>query len=125
MTSCTLVVPGDPVPLERARKGKGDVWYLPNRSREFRERVQTAWLVEGRLDLGDQPLALTATFVFEAGKQGDLSNCVKAIEDALQDQGGGRLCFRDDAQVVQIAARRAIAGADEEPHSEIELRVLS
>jgi Holliday junction resolvase RusA-like endonuclease len=119
-----LVVPGEPVPLERARRGKGGHFFLPPRSREFRQRVQTAWLVEGRVDLGDGPLKLSATFVCSPDRRRDVSNMVKAIEDALQDSDGGRLCFRDDAQIIEIEARRVEVGPVEEPHSEIELRAL-
>jgi Holliday junction resolvase RusA-like endonuclease len=86
--------------------------------------VQSAWLVAGRPDLGDGQLELSATFVFSDRKARDLSNCVKAIEDALQDQDGGRLCFRDDTQIVELVARKRPAEPGEEPHSEIELHAL-
>jgi Holliday junction resolvase RusA-like endonuclease len=122
----SLIVPGEPVPLERARKGKGNHWYLPPRSREFRERIQTAWLVEGRVDLGDSQLELAATFVCAKPDGKDVSNMLKACEDALQDQhDGSRLCFRDDAQIARVEAGKRRVGKLEEPHTELDLRAVN
>jgi Holliday junction resolvase RusA-like endonuclease len=131
-----LTVPGEPVPLERARKGRGGHWYLPPASQEFRERVQTAWLVEGRPRLGELMLVLEAEFV--CGRKPshlkvdgtprsgaplmppcDVTNLLKAVEDALQDQRSGTFMFRDDVQLVEVHGRKRYTEPGEEPHSEV------
>ena len=113
-----LVVPGAPVPLERARVGRGR-HYLPAKSREFRERIQAAWMQAGRVNLGAGPLACSARFYFErpashfgTGRNsgtlkpsaaavipgGDVDNLAKSVLDALQT-----LAFSDDKQVVCLS----------------------
>jgi crossover junction endodeoxyribonuclease RusA len=46
------------------------------------------------------PLVLRVD-VYRPRKQGDLSNTIKAIEDALKG-----LAYRDDSQIIEIRARR-------------------
>ncbi len=113
-----LVVPGAPVPLERARVGRGR-HYLPRRSVEYRERVRVAWMQAGRPCFDGAPLAVSARFFFErpashygAGRNaqtlkpsaavvipgGDIDNLAKGVLDALQT-----LAFRDDKQVVCLS----------------------
>src|SRR5664280_1092442 len=58
----TLTVPGAPIPLERARIGKGGRHYLPAKSVEYRQRVQAAWMQSGRPSLGNTPLAASMRF---------------------------------------------------------------
>jgi Holliday junction resolvase RusA-like endonuclease len=92
----SLVIPGEPVPLERARVGKGG-HYLPARSREFRDRVGVAWMIAGRPCLGDVPLTCSARF-WIAGREGDLDNYVKALLDSLSG-----LVYTDDRQIVCLS----------------------
>jgi Holliday junction resolvase RusA-like endonuclease len=113
-----ITVPGDPVPLARARVGNGR-HYLPARSVEYRERVQTAWMQAGRPNLGDVPLTVSARFYiarlpshYGTGRNadtlrpiaaaalppGDIDNYAKALLDALST-----LAFTDDRQVVCLA----------------------
>ena len=114
----TLTVPGVPVPLERARVGNGR-HYLPPRSVEYRERVQTAWMQAGRPNLGDVPLTVSARFYiarppshYGSGRnadtlkataiattpRGDIDNYCKALLDALSTHA-----FTDDRQVVCLS----------------------
>jgi Holliday junction resolvase RusA-like endonuclease len=114
----TLTVPGAPVPLERARVGNGR-HYLPPRSVEYRERVQTAWMQADRPNLGDVPLTVSARFYIArpashhgTGRNadtlkataiatippGDIDNYCKAVLDNLST-----LAFTDDRQVVCLA----------------------
>lgn len=135
MTVVELTIPGDPVPLERAGRRPGGGTYLPARSEEFRGRIQAAWLVEGRPRLEDRWLELTVCFYYQRPKshtraggrlrddaprfppRGDTSNLVKAVEDALQDQGGGRLLYPDDVAIVRIRADRLYADRGQEAHT--------
>jgi Holliday junction resolvase RusA-like endonuclease len=140
MSRVKLIVPGDPVPNARARKGRGGNWYTPRPTVEFRERVQTAWLVEGKPSFGSAPLELSATFVFArkpshlkadgTPRKGapqfpprgsaDLSNLVKNCEDALDG-----LLFENDTQVISYArVVKRYAFSDEEPHTELEVHPL-
>ncbi len=109
-----LTIPGEPVPLERARVGKGR-HYLPARSREYRERVQTAWMIAGRPCLGDAELACSARF-YIAGRDGDLDNLVKAALDALSG-----LAFADDRQVVCLSGCHKFPVDAEGPRTVVDL----
>jgi Holliday junction resolvase RusA-like endonuclease len=88
-----LEIPGKPVPLQRARTGKGR-HYLPVRSRAYRQLVQETWMAAGRPSLGGAPLTLSARF-YGARANADLDNLVKAILDALNT-----LAFDDDRQIA-------------------------
>lgn len=113
-----IVVPGDPVSLERARVGRGR-HYLPPRSVEYRERVRVAWMQAGRPRFNGAPLAVSARFYFErpmshygtgrnarrlkASAAGafvgsDIDNLTKGVLDALQT-----LAFTNDKQVVCLS----------------------
>jgi Holliday junction resolvase RusA-like endonuclease len=113
-----ITVPGDPIPLERARVGRGR-HYLPPRSVEFRERVRVAWMEAGRVNLGAGPIACSIRFYFErpashygTGRNArrlkasaaaafvgsDIDNLTKGVLDALQT-----LAFDNDRQVVCLA----------------------
>jgi Holliday junction resolvase RusA-like endonuclease len=111
-----LSVPGEPVPLERARQGQGR-FYLPERSSEYRERIRWAWLQAGRPALAGQ-LYLGALFFFarpashftanrrdlrlphcenRIAPPGDTDNLVKAVLDALSG-----CAFEDDRLVTDL-----------------------
>ena len=109
-----LVIPGKPVPLQRHRTGSRGQ-YLPARSREFREHVQTVWMASGRPSLGGSPFALAARF-YGARPTADLDNLTKAILDALNT-----LAFSDDRQAVCFAGIHKIAADSEGPRTEIDL----
>lgn len=94
VTRFELVVPGEPVPLERARKGRGGRWYLPRRSRVYRDQVQAEWMAAGRPSLGDGPLAVSAQF-YTSNTHADTDNLLKAQLDALN-----KLAWADDRQVT-------------------------
>lgn len=109
-----LTVPGDPVALERARKGKHG-FYLPPRSVEFRERVREAWKAAGSPTV-EGGLVVTVRGYWSRPKshyrtkamllrpdaprfpRPDVDNLVKGILDALQGHA-----FEDDNQVVALA----------------------
>lgn len=140
-----LTIPGDPVPLERHRDAKGGGKYLPARSQVFRDTIGTAWMVEGRPRLEGWLAIGAVRFVYARPTShshrdgrlrddapafppvGDLTNLLKAVEDALQDQrDGSRLMYADDAAIVRIdgPVERVYADRGEEPRTEIEIREL-
>lgn len=116
----TLLVPGPPVPLERARSGAHGHHYLPRRSVEFRERVQGCWLAAGRPSLGSQPFSLSVMFHRSSKRGADLDNMVKAICDSLNG-----LAFADDSQLVCISGAHKVACARGADRSELSLWVAS
>ncbi len=131
-----LVVPGNPVALERARVGRGR-HYLPARSRGYRERVHAAWMHAGQPSLGDTQLACSTTFHvahppthYGSGRNattirpkyahaippGDVDNYLKALLDALSGHA-----YADDRQVVCLAGVHKQWADSKGPRSEVEL----
>jgi len=128
-----LVIPGEPVPNARARKGRGGHFYTPAATQAFRERVQAAWMVEGRVKLADRPLLASVEFIHGhspsnlkkngAARSGapewpraDIDNLVKGVLDALNG-----LAYKDDSQVVGLVAFQRFAAQGEEPHTVLSL----
>ncbi len=127
-----LVVPGQPQPWERARRN-GNRYFLAPRSSEFRDRVVTAWRVEGRPTLDGQLLKVDLLFVFAHApsnlkKDGtpraaapvlpypDLDNLAKGVLDALNG-----LLYDDDSQVARLSlGKRFLYPAHElEPRTDV------
>lgn len=131
-----LIVAGEPVPWQRARR-RGNRYFTDPKVAEFYDRIRTAWLVEGRPRLDDAPLVMRAVFVFGRRKSHltrrgelvkdaprfphcDLDNCVKGAIDAVQDsRDGSRYLFSNDLQIVSLSAAKRFAEPGEEPHSEL------
>lgn len=113
----TLTIPGQPVPMERARRGRHGNWYTPANSIEYRERIQAAWMQAGRPSFETQPLSVNAhVYVARPASHyttagdlklsslrtippGDTDNYAKAIADALN-----QLAYKDDTQITCWAA---------------------
>ena len=125
-----LTIPGPPVALQRHRHTKSGHTYLPKQSVEYRERIQTAWRVEGKPCL-DGPLVVAAMFFLprppshfkKSGgltkgapkwpRRPDLSNLLKACEDALDG-----CLWQDDSQIVCISGLHKTYCPDGlEPHT--------
>jgi Holliday junction resolvase RusA-like endonuclease len=112
-----LVVPGEPVPNARARRGAHG-FYTPKRTSEYRERVQAAWLLAGRPSLGSQAFAVSAQFYRFSRRAADLDNLVKGVLDALNG-----LAFVDDAQLVCLAGVHKLSCARGDDRTELSLWV--
>lgn len=102
-------IPGRPVPMERAVSwtGRDAVVRRRNgeRSRDYRSRVHGYVLAAGRPSpLLRGPLGLELAVYAEVtsptgGRRGDLSNFIKAIEDAFN-----RVVWEDDRDVTSVRA---------------------
>jgi crossover junction endodeoxyribonuclease RusA len=114
MSRVAFTVPGKPVPLQRHRT-RGGRQYLPARSRDYREVVQSHWLAAGRPSLGDMPLTASMRF-YGAHASADLDNLLKGVLDALNG-----LAFDDDAQVVCFSGVHKLPADERGARAEIEL----
>lgn len=104
-------MPGEPVPNQRARKGRGGHWYTPEKTRRYREVIQTAWMVEGRPRVEGRLFAVME-FVCRAPGQLDVDNLAKGVLDALTG-----LAYDDDKQVVRLVVTKRETDDGEEPHT--------
>ena len=135
----TLWIPGTPIGKGRPRFN-GKRARTPARTRRWEEyvalRARGAMGRAGRRDPLEGPIAAKMTFVFKrpervktthclygqdgrvmlsaGGSYPDLSNLVKAIEDALQG-----LVFVDDCQICKLEAKKVYAAKGEEPGVEV------
>lgn len=95
-----FTVPGRPIPKLRERRGRGRRPRTPEKVREYEKLV--AWHAAEALGaVGDKPLIeskvfMACHFVFDDKRIGDLTNYVKAIEDALN---GKRVDFTRPARL--------------------------
>lgn len=138
LDAVVLIVPGQPIPTARARKGKHGRWYTPTPTLEYRGRVERAWMVEGRPDLGVGPIRASVELVFGrpayqvkvdgTPRKGappypptDVDNLAKGVLDALNT-----LAYRDDAQIIDLhVTKRYVMPGGEEPHSQVELTAVT
>lgn len=92
-------VPGPPVPWQRARTKRGQ-FYNPRKMRDWQHKV--AWCAKIAMGpLGPTASKVSVTMrVRRQVRRGDLSNYVKAVEDAIRG-----IVYRDDAQVSGIDGR--------------------
>ncbi len=115
-----------PVPLHRARtviRGP-KVWtHLDGRDYEFRDRLRLLWRLDG---YGRSPLEgdLECHLTFAGSSKGrhprpDLSNLVKAIEDAGNPERGWGGLWGDDAQIRAIFAEISAWGPDVTPRIDL------
>lgn len=108
----------NPVPLQRAGRNIDDRRaYLEKRSREFRDEFRIMLRATGqvpRSPIGDEVL-LEVLFwrrCTSAANRGDLTNLLKAIEDACNPSrdGGWLGVWHDDRQVVKLYGRIVESG---------------
>ena len=96
-------VPGQPVPSERVRRGKGNRFYMPKRSADYRKHVidyLPDWLL--KVKPVKTPVCLVAFFDREGKRKCDIDNLVKAIQDALLG-----IVYTDDSQVTILVASKS------------------
>ena len=100
-TRIEFVVPGKPQPKQRARRGRGGVWYTPKRTKDFERLVAEMFVLRCHRHppwTGDVGLGVTA---YGAHHAADASNILKAVEDALNG-----IAYKDDVQVQRTHAEK-------------------
>ena len=117
MNPITITIPGRPKPLQRHRMTRGGHSYDPTANKFHKQAVQADALAAMRGKPASAiprqgPLAIEAVFTFLRPKSApksrtmpevkpDIDNLVKLLLDALNG-----VVWRDDAQVVQLVARK-------------------
>lgn len=104
-----IKVEGQPIPAERVRRGRGGRFYVPTRTREWRDKVTTAaYNAWGIKDSPTRdPVAMMTLFRRTGKRDCDLDNLQKSVQDALLG-----LAFVDDAQVKVIFAVKETEAAE-------------
>lgn len=116
----SFVVPGSPVPWQRASRGNGKT-FVPAESKAYRAHaalMAMAALSErrasGSWELPTQAeYALSLSVVFPDRRRRDLSNVVKQLEDAWNG-----ILYRDDSQIAELHVTREYG---DRPRVEVEL----
>jgi Holliday junction resolvase RusA-like endonuclease len=111
-----FIVPGEPQPQERARRGARGRWYTPSATKDYQERVRWAWRQSRAASFGEAPITMSVQFHFARPRShfgsgrnahtlkasaltaipvGDIDNMLKSVFDGLQS-----LAFVDDRQIV-------------------------
>lgn len=114
----SFIVPGRAVPAQRmTRKSK---WTKRSKkSLEYQESV--AWEAKAaKIPVLEGPVQLTARFYFRNKVHGDLSNCIKAVEDGLQYGG----IVKNDKQIIRYGETTGIYYADGDERAEIEIETI-
>lgn len=125
MAERTLTLPIRALGKQRARRGKGGVWYTPERTRALEKQIAAEWMAArlGRLS-GPLSLSVLAQYAppkswskarretvmaywtwYEGKPDGD--NALKLIADALNG-----VAYADDRQIAEASIRQIYAPAD-------------
>lgn len=115
----SITIPGQPIPKARPRfNRRTGRTYTPERTKTAEQRV--AWEVKRQL-LIDEPLAcllqVDALFVVKGNRKVDGDNCLKLIQDALNN-----VLYLDDSQIV-AGSYRVERGDD--PRTELTITELA
>lgn len=111
-----FVVPGNPIPWERARSRRGQHFTAP-RTREHKAKIQVC-AKAARIPRLLGPVKLAVTFFRDSAQPCDIDNLAKAVQDALNG-----IAYGDDRQIVALVAVKAISR--EHPRTEIEIAEVS
>jgi crossover junction endodeoxyribonuclease RusA len=108
MIELHFVVPGPPLPKQRARQGRGGHWYTPQPTRDYEQavsayamvsRVRSRW---GRADARCR-FVVTVDAYLPDERTRDIDNVGKSVLDALNHN-----VWRDDRQVSRLVVNRHI-----------------
>ena len=103
----TIKVPGQPLPSERVRQGRGKRFYIPKRTANYRKQiVAEAVEIFRKKPPCKSPVGLVCIFYREGNRDCDVDNLQKAIQDALIGVG-----YLDDKQVVVAVQVKEKVGA--------------
>ncbi len=124
--SLSLVIPGNPVPKGRARKGLNGAIYTPEATRIAEEEV--AWRIKVARIEQDYPAGSSGNYMGKAFRltvhfytfgHRDSDNCLKLLKDAITKAGN---IWQDDARCIEehiYLIRRS-----KEPRTELLLETL-
>lgn len=87
-------IPGQPVPAERVRHGRGNRFYTPAKSRDYRKHVLQHLPPEVKRMEPIKDPSLVCFFCRETRRRADIDNLLKAIQDALLG-----IVYTDDTDV--------------------------
>lgn len=107
--SVQFVVPGPPVPKQRARVTPRGT-FTPRRTREYEKAIAdvAAWHCGAAWSL-DGAYRVRAAFVFTDHRRRDVDNCLKSVLDGLNG-----IAWNDDDQVVAaLCLKRVEPGSGE------------
>ena len=108
----SFVVPGNPVPWQRARSARGQRFTAPE-TRIYRDKVR-AHAHNARVRPLAGPVQIACVFHRSTRHACDIDNLIKTVLDALNG-----VAYADDRQVVHIVARKAVDASH--PRAEIEI----
>ena len=118
----SFVVPGNPVPKARARKGKGGHWHTPQKTIDYEQCI--AWTARGAAIAPvhlrwpiDAEYRVTATCYFKDHRTRDVINVLMSVCDALKG-----VLYKDDVQVGEPRAKKMFDAKN--PRLEVEVEVL-
>ena len=112
-----FVVPGNPVPWERARTHKGR-YYTPARTRAYQQAVQLcAKNAKAKAHAGVK-VRLCLTFFRKDHQPCDIDNLAKTVQDALQG-----IAYENDRQIAVLTAVRDYDAAN--PRAEVLVEYLA
>lgn len=115
-----ITIETNPVPLARPRFSNNRA-YLPKRSRDYRELIQAATVLQLPKDFSPCEDEIVCRLKFyhkykrSARISGDIDNHIKAVFDALQG-----ILFKDDSQIVSCRADKYTDKKN--PRVEIEIK---
>ena len=112
----TLVIPGNPIPKERARTVRGHS-FTPQRTARQEKLIRTTALAAGIKPISD-PLRVEMWFYRDSHRRGDVSNMIKLAEDALNG-----VAWEDDNQIIDLVGHKRYDKTN--PRTEIHWETLS
>ena len=112
-----FVVPGNPIPWERARTRRGR-YYTPKRTKGYQAAVQVSALMAQARPKAEVPIRLTVAFYRQDRQPCDLDNLAKTVQDALNG-----IAYRDDRQIVVLSASKVVDAA--RPRAEVVVEYLA
>ena len=117
----SFVVPGPPVPWQRAGTTRSGRHYTPERSKEHRAAIQKFAMVaayrQPEWNAGATSYKLTLRFFLPDSRARDWDNLGKQVSDALN-----KLLYEDDRRIDEVSISKRIDRA--RPRSAVELEVL-
>jgi crossover junction endodeoxyribonuclease RusA len=118
MSSIILTLPLPPTINNGYWKFHGHRRFLTTEAKNFKAEVDFAVRQANIMPLGKSRISLTVTLYFKDKRVNDLSNRIKALEDALVQSG----LFDDDGQIDELYLRRG--GILKGGKCEIEINIL-